>query len=208
MFYETPMLPYQDSVNRIIKEYLSGFVSAGGGITEQNADVSAAFIENSLKDFGDEYNRQQEIIEGMGVWTTETSISIIEGTADFVEISFHNWNYSGGAHGNAWSEQRIIDRKTGKELMLEDFISDMSVLTAKAEKIFRADQEIAEGASLIDEGFWFNDGKFHLNENFVFNEETLDFLYNQYEIAPYAAGVIYLSIPMEEVKDLLKRKVR
>ena len=56
MFYETPMLPYQDSVNRIIKEYLSGFVSAGGGITEQNADVSAAFIENSLKDFGDEYN--------------------------------------------------------------------------------------------------------------------------------------------------------
>lgn len=66
----------------------------------------------------------------------------------------------------------------------------MLVLTVNAEKVHRTDQEIAGGASLMDEEFWFDDGKFHLNENFAFNEEPLDFLYNEYKIVLSVTRVI------------------
>lgn len=203
MFYTNTDLPYQDTVNRIIKEYISGVVSNGGGITEQNSDLSVEYFEEAMGKFKDEYNKQIEFVEGGGVWTTETLVEVIEENSDYVEISFHNWNYMGGAHGSTWSEQRIIEKKTGRELKLVDFFSDVNELTAKAEVIFRADQEIPAGANLEEAGFWFEDGVFKLNENFVINDESINFLYNQYEIAPYAAGVIFIEIPMKGIKHLL-----
>lgn len=208
MFYGDPALPYQDSINRIIKTYVSGIVSNGGGATEQNSNLSVEYFEASMDKFKGEYNRQLEMVDGGGVWQTETSIEIFEENPEFVVLSLSNWNYEGGAHGNAWSEMHIFDIKTGKELLLEDFFSNVDVLTNRAELIFRADQELAKDVDLIEAGFWFDDGKFKLNENFVFNENSVDFLYNQYEIAPYAAGMIIITIPMEDVKDLLKRKVQ
>jgi hypothetical protein len=208
MFYETPSTHYQDSINRMIKTYISGVVSAGGGATEQNSDLSVEFINESIDEFGDEYKRQLEFAEGGGIWQTLTTIEIHEDYPDFVELTIANWNYSGGAHGNAWSEQHFFDTRTGEKLFLEDFFKDVSELTQKAEVIFRADQEIPSDQNLEEAGFWFDDGKFELNENFAFNENSIDFMYNQYEIAPYAAGIIIVSIPMDQVSHLLKRKLK
>ena len=42
-----------------------------------------------------------------------------------------------------------------------------------------------------------------LNDNFYFDKENLYFLYNQYEIAPYAAGPVLIKIPFKEIKPLL-----
>lgn len=206
MFYTDPQLPYQDSINRIIKMYVFGTVS-GFGITEQNADLSVESMEEAINMFGDEYNQQLNFVEDGVIWTTETSISIIEHKSDYVEVSLSNWGYSGGAHGNSNSEERIFDIKTGRELKLIDFITNIDELNSIAEAIFRADQEIPTDKNLVDAGFWFEDGIFRLNENFTFNEESLDFLYNKYEIAPYVAGTIFISIPRNKIKHLIKRKV-
>ncbi|MFK7785891.1 MAG: hypothetical protein AB8B56_12285, partial [Crocinitomicaceae bacterium] len=101
MFYESPVLHYQDSINRMIKTYISGIVSAGGGATEQNSDLSVEYIEESMDKFKDEYNRQLEFVDGGGVWQSETMIEIHEEYPNFAELSMGNWNYMGGAHGNA-----------------------------------------------------------------------------------------------------------
>ena len=42
------------------------------------------------------------------------------------------------------------------------------------------------------------------NGNFLLSEEGIVYIFNQYEIAPYAAGVIELTIPWDEVSDILK----
>lgn len=208
MFYESPVLPYQDSINSLIKTYISGIVSNGGGATEQNSDLSVEYFEEAMDKFKDEYNRELELVEGGGVWQTQTFVDVFDENSEYAEVSMSTWSYSGGAHGNGWSEQHIYDIKTGRELLLSDFFSNIDVLTKRAEAIFRADQELSEDISLTEAGFWFKDGKFKLNENFVFDENSIDFLYNQYEIAPYSAGTIIITIPMEQVKDLLKRKVQ
>jgi hypothetical protein len=207
MFYTDPKLPYQDSINRMIKMFISGVVSNGGGATDQNANLSEAYIEEALGKFGKEYNRQLEFIDDGMVWSTETSIGITEGKPGYVEVLLSNWSFSGGAHGNAWSEESVFDIKTGRELLLSDFITDVDELTTIAEAIFRADQEILPDTDLMEAGFWFKEDVFSLNENFVFNEESLSFIYNSYEVAPYVFGMITINIPRDQIKHLLKRKV-
>lgn len=211
MFYTNPVLPYQDSVNRLIKEYVSGTASNGGGMTTQDSELSREFFTVEIEKYEEAYNSEMSFYDDGGyfgsVWSTETTVSIREEKAEYVEISFSNWNYSGGAHGNAWSEEILVDLKTGRRLTLDDFFNDVDKLTDIAELVFRADQELPDDLSVEEAGFWFEGGTFQLNNNFVFNENSIDFMFNQYEIAPYSAGMIYLSIPMDQFKSLLKRRV-
>ena len=44
-----------------------------------------------------------------------------------------------------------------------------------------------------------------LNNNFYFDDKQITFVYNQYEITAYAAGVVEISIPFETVKSELKQ---
>ena len=211
MFYDNANLPYHDSVNKIIKEYVQGYTSFEEETTGQYSDLTDQLVLESMVRFANEYNRQLESYDeddfAGGIWITESTVEVIDENPDYVEVSFGNWSYLGGAHGNNVTEQRIIEKKTGRELKLSDFFTDLVELSSIAEVIFRADQEIPVNVSTEDAGFWFENDLFHLNENFVFNGESIDFLYNQYEIAPYAAGMIYLSIPMDKIQHLLKRKV-
>jgi hypothetical protein len=41
------------------------------------------------------------------------------------------------------------------------------------------------------------------SENFILNDETITFVYNPYEIAPYAVGSIELIITYSEVSKIL-----
>jgi hypothetical protein len=142
-----------------------------------------------------------------GIWSVDISNSINESHKEYIHLALSGWSYMGGAHGNGETFDVLIDRKTGRVLRLEDFFTDISELTAIAEAIFRKDQELDADTDLGEAGFWFEDGEFLLNENFSFNGETLEFAYNPYEIAPYAAGMISLSIPRAKINHLLKRTV-
>ncbi len=57
--------------------------------------------------------------------------------------------------------------------------------------------------SLISEGF-FEVEDIVPNNNFWLSNEGIHYSYNQYEIAPYAMGVIDVTIPYSELKDILK----
>lgn len=212
MYYENPTLPYQDTVNKMVKEYISQILSFGED-KGTDAELSVEFMEQALDRFGNAYKEELSLYESEdeyfgGIWQTLTTVSIYEENPEFVEVALGNWEYAGGAHGNGWHESILIDIKTGSELKLEDFFEDIGDLTFIAEDIFRADQEIPDDQTLNDAGFWFDDNVFVLNDNFVFNENSVDFLFNTYEIADYATGALYLTIPMERVKHLLKRKVQ
>jgi hypothetical protein len=208
MYYKKTSLPYQDKINRIIKGFVESGVTFGSEVEQENATITEKYMSDVLQRFADEYNQEMEINEGGGgIWETETMIEITEYGSDYAVLSLSNWNYSGGAHGNGWSEERIIDMKTGEELLLADFVSDVAEFTRIAEKAFRTVYEIPEDGDLGDAGFMFDDGVFTLNENFLFNENSVEFMFNTYEIAAYVVGPIFVSVPMSEVKHLLKRKV-
>ena len=57
--------------------------------------------------------------------------------------------------------------------------------------------------ALRDKGYLYSMEMFP-SENFILGDETITFVYNPYEIAPYAVGSTELIIPFGDIKDLLK----
>ena len=43
-----------------------------------------------------------------------------------------------------------------------------------------------------------------ISNNFILDNENIVFIYNKYEIAPYAFGDIMITVTYDELKDLLK----
>lgn len=139
-------------------------------------------------------------------WYLNLSLDFIFVDDKNLQASFFTEGYTGGAHGNSNFTYFMIDSQQKKVLKLEDICTDIPALEKRAEVYFRKMNEMKEDESLSESGFWFQDNKFHLNQNFYFNSETLTFVYNQYEIASYASGITYLELPLKEMKDLLKIK--
>ena len=50
----------------------------------------------------------------------------------------------------------------------------------------------------------FEPGKLSYNQNFYFDSQGITFVYGQYEIAPYAAGIIPIHIPYSKIMEALK----
>jgi hypothetical protein len=137
-------------------------------------------------------------------WSMEAGFDINE-SGKYVLLNSYGWSYTGGAHGNGYSLFEYFSKENGEEIGLEYFVSNMDVLLEVALKHFREQQEIGEGTSLDEAGFWFDNDEFQLNSNFYFDSENLNFVFNPYEIAPYAAGTIELMIPLSDLEGIVTR---
>lgn len=124
----------------------------------------------------------------------------------YVKADFSMETYTGGAHGNANFTTYMIDVETATIVRLEDICTNIPELEKRAEAVFRKTYGMNPKANWSEEGFWFTDNVFHLNRNFSFENKTLTFVFNQYEIAPYSMGVFYIELPFSEINDLLKIK--
>jgi hypothetical protein len=120
-----------------------------------------------------------------------------------VQVKRNSYQFTGGAHGNSYVSNNLFSKETGEQLNLKDFISDIPKLTKIAEKYFRQTVEIKATDDLEEQGFWFTKG-FELNGNFYFENNKMIFVYNQYEIGPYSMGIIFVEIPVREIKSLIK----
>lgn len=204
-FYENEhhsLLPFQDSINYRIVDFVRSNTEFEIDY-DPNKKLSTDFFLKQLTYFDSLSRLESDMLEEGQLWELESTIDIIE-FEKFVELDLSSWSFTGGAHGNGYTSYSLIDRTNGKELTLSDFINDIPTFTELAEKYFRAQNEIGEDVNLTDAGFWFTDGKFSCNENFYFANGNMNFLYNNYEIAPYSAGSISISIPIKEVKPFLK----
>lgn len=111
-------------------------------------------------------------------------------------ISFHaeEYYYIGGAHGSNKITVGTIDRKTGRRLRLKDFVPahNLSVLTEilhekVVKKLGGKDKLLGEVLPI---------------ENFCVVKEGLKFVYNEYEVACYAAGAVEVVVSFAEIGKL------
>ena len=101
--------------------------------------------------------------------------------------------YMGGAHPVSLVYGLNFDRATGRELTQEDALRmlDMSLEQVSAEAI-------SELNAQFDEGVFFVEGAVAKPENystFAIDEGTVTFIFQPYQVAPYAAGVREVSFP-------------
>lgn len=104
--------------------------------------------------------------------------------------------YLGGAHGSYVVSYYNFEKKTGKLLNIKDFVpagKEKVVLKAMEEQLCK-DWEAKDLADLQEKTGITMLGDLYLTNNFLVKGDSILFLFNQYEIAPYAAGLISVTV--------------
>ncbi|WP_333818770.1 DUF3298 and DUF4163 domain-containing protein [Ohtaekwangia sp.] len=191
------------AISLMIKFKIDSAVSAGysEGLVQTLEQTGNIFIE----EYENFIQADSEAI-GMGGWYHTTDVTVNIAGDSLVSLTVNTDDYSGGAHPNAAVTFININPRTGKTATLSDFLKPgyQAALTKLGEAIFRRERELADTASFKNNFFDFPDDKFKLNQNYGFTKEGIQFFYNSYEVAPYAAGPTDVVIPYSEIKDWLK----
>ncbi|QIE60051.1 DUF3298 and DUF4163 domain-containing protein [Rasiella rasia] len=184
---------------------IKNFVIQSLYIGEEEAGSNASTIEQAMEDFISMYRTHSaEFPDLSAEYFAEITVLPIYNSKDILSVSFRNYLYTGGAHGYGAVNYKNYHPKTGDALYYEDLFNDVDAFSKLAEAAFRTSYEIPKNGSINATGFWFEDDAFYLPETVGVSKEFIMLHYNQYEIAPYAAGPITVDIPISDVKDLLK----
>jgi len=113
--------------------------------------------------------------------------------------------YNGGAHGSNFRMFCNYDVETGKPVAEADFFVDdyeAALTDLLLECMIAQNDEIALIADLQEAGY--NVDEIHPNGNFYLAEEGVTYVFNPYDIAPYALGETEILLPWERLTDLLR----
>ena len=99
----------------------------------------------------------------------------------------------------------VIDLNSGEQQSLIHFIDKDRIeeFYKIGESHFRKVKNISENQTIKETGYWFENDKFYLPDNFIISDSGFVFFYNLYEIAPRSEGYTELFIPKEELNDIL-----
>jgi hypothetical protein len=105
--------------------------------------------------------------------------------SDYVSVSLILSQYTGGAHPMTIVSGRAYDRTTGKRLELADVLAltgeTVADISASSTAVFAkqfSDAFFAEGADTNPENY----------SSFVVSKDAVTFIFQQYQVAPYAYG--------------------
>jgi Protein of unknown function (DUF3298)/Deacetylase PdaC len=140
-------------------------------------------------------------------WNQEGYVKVLPQRGQVLAMHVNTYWFMGGAHPISMEYYWNFDNETLKQLTLEDIFEpgyDAQLLQV-AEQLFRKQENIASDKPLDQEsGYFFENGKFLLNDNFQLTETGIKFLWNVYEIKSYAEGITELTIPYAQINTLLK----
>lgn len=179
----------KNSLYNVISEEKSPNISI-----EKMTELIIESYDGFIEDFSDTKEK----------WDINVSVISTFQKGDILSLSFNTEYYTGGAHSNSQINYKIINVKSNKILKLSEMISDKKQLTKTAEKLFRKQKNLPTGINLQEEGYFFENGKFTINDNVGLNQNGLIIYFNSYEIAPHSMGPSAVFIPFYEIKDILK----
>lgn len=134
------------------------------------------------------------------------STEIVKGREDVTVYVINSEYYEGGVHGIEQQFAMNFDAESGRQLTLSDVfvpgyadkLNDL-LLSGLEEKVG------AKGVTELHGQDYLRTTEMFAPENFILGEDEITFIYNVYEIAPYAKGRTELAISYSDMKDILKK---
>ena len=138
-------------------------------------------------------------------FTLDSYAKVINQDTGIVSLEYGGYSFRGGAHGGSFTGFINWDVKKDENITLDEILVSgyKTKLTKIAEGIFRKNEKLSDTASL-EPNYFFDKGKFALNDNYMLTPLGLRYVYNEYEIKPYAAGQTELIIPYAQIKTLIR----
>ncbi len=187
-------------IQKRVKSSLNSVISEDRTLNV-SVEKMAQLIIDDYNDFINEFKDENE------KWDISLSVINTFQKNNLIAFSLELDADTGGAHPNKTVSNFIIDFKNNELIKLSDLVSNIPKFTSAAEKVFRKKNSIPKSKSLQEEGYFFEKGKFNLNNNIGISQNGITVYFNSYEIAPYAMGPTKIVVPFYEIKDILKIKV-
>lgn len=189
-----------DSINQQINQR---FLNLYG--EEQEGQTSYFQAEEVVNDFIDEYALiVQDMPDYSAEWILERTAEVNFNKLGVFGVSFVDFSYTGGAHGNSLLLYSNFNTSNGAAIHLADMFRYTDTVRLETEKLFRKSQNIAMSTPLNDAGFFFNEQGFYLPDNFFLSDLGVHFFYNPYEIAPYSYGAIEFFMSWKDCEPFLQ----
>jgi hypothetical protein len=151
-----------------------------------------------------EQGRDDPAVKGK-IFTVKSGAKVVRQDSSLITLQIGGYMYQGGAHGSTITYLYNWNTKANRVIKLNDIFNAgyEAKLNEIADTIFRKNENLSDTASLA-QNYFFKNNQFALTKNFMITPMGLRFLYNQYEIKPYAAGQTELLVPYTKIKSLLK----
>jgi len=191
----------QDSVFIYIKNtYFSGsLINDPVKLLNDNADSAFA---SYLTTNSDTINMGNALF--MLSWDFDEDVKVIYNANDILSLEFSAYYYTGGAHGGYGSIFKNIDLKSGKTILLKDLLKPgyQDALSSIITKALKQQYGMTETTKLSDNGFFVE--TIDPSSNFYLTKKGIGFVYNPYEIACYANGMIDIFVPFSDMEAIVK----
>jgi hypothetical protein len=190
----------EDRINKLVREYFLQHLL--------NKETFKS-IEELMNSFLQEYEIFKiDFPEAFQHWSLERAGNVRQNRNYIFSMEFLEYSYLGGAHPNTVVKFVNYNLKSGEEIKLDNLFNDNfeKDLNRIAESEFRKLKDLGETEDLGQAGFWFDNNRFHLNDNFLITDSSLIFYYNNYEITAYAFGPTEVEISYLKIKDFINRE--
>ena len=190
-------------------------IQAGSLEISSNYPIEAAHISDALTAGIDEYiNGSFDEFVGMFAqgfvpsvafpWSLYIDSEVLDGVST-VSVVFSRYQFTGGANGNTDYHTLTAVVESGDLLTLPDiFVSGVDPYTtleplavaALTELLGEAavPEMLAEGTAPVPENY----------QNWALTADSLNLYFNEYQVAPGAAGALSIAIPLTELADVLQ----
>lgn len=195
---------FKKVMNEWINERLGGTYKIADN---QNTDSIMAYYQRAWAD-----STKAQISEFVAedyhtIYSWENNFNVEAQTDKFVSLAIKSYSYEGGAHGSSKISQQTFRKEDGREFGWNNMFNETNkyklreLLTKKVMEYFHVNSETELKDCLLnpDDAYLIP-----LPETPpMMLENGIRFVYQQYEIAPYAAGMPSFVLPYSEVKPLL-----
>lgn len=207
---ETADVRLKDSLNSYFLAFCFGDKYGTEPVEEGVQKYAHHYVSNYRKDLEPMYQKDLKEAQANGMevgsWYSyyqniQSRIQLCAGTL----LTYRKYyeEYTGGAHGIYMTTYLNLDLRTLVPIRLADlFVGDYEEpLTDLLWNQLMADNQVTTHAELEELGYT-STGDLQPTENFYLDKQGITFVYNVYEIAPYAMGAIQITLPYASLSHL------
>lgn len=124
---------------------------------------------------------------------------------DIINCDINIYEYWGGAHGGTVVACRNYHIEDGSVVTQDEYFMPgyKEALIPVLDSLLLIHAGVTDRSQLDDNGY-FSMQPMYVPEYFRIREDSIDFIFNQYEIAPYSTGVTTLTVAESDIRDLIR----
>lgn len=156
-------------------------------------------LEADMKNYFETENTEDDYLPNFPqTWEQKSGMKLYSHENNVLTLAYESYGFLGGAHGYYSEVYKAFDLKNNKSVLLDDILknSEDKIWNKILMSSFKKSNAEVSDMLLVD--------IIPLANNFYFDNSHITFVYNQYEITAYAAGVIYIKLKLDDIKDQLK----